>query len=132
MGKGLSELQKNILIRMNRNRINHFQQNTAYRDRVGLLPFEDRGPADITTREILVEFYEIPAQNGIFEKQTFNLKVVGAKKYHAAFAAATRTITRLVERGLATKTARKGIRGIDMTEKGFDMVQSFWIKGERI
>ena len=102
MGKGLSELQKSILI-------------MAYRNRRGRY-----GAGDVKNREVLIEVYKFPFQSPSADTtsgtpQIFNRQEIGISRYRSASVSVVKAFNRLVNRGLAI---RKQNHGIILTEEG--------------
>ena len=99
MGRGLSELQKNIL----------------------QLAYTKQG--SVLARDILAEVYGFPATvTNIKSKEVgamiFSRKAIGEKRYQSASVAVAKAFNRLVARGLARREYNKGIA---LTKKGKDM-----------
>lgn len=103
MGRGLSPLQRHILLLAHDNR-------EAGRS--------GQGP-DIHTAEIIATVYGFPVPSGRDPRdsrhQTFSREEIGTQAYGAAAAAVSRTLRRLEERGLLTRHTRAGGR---LTEAG--------------
>ena len=102
MGKGLSELQKFILI-------------MAYRN-------QDRGYESVyvKNRDVLIEVYKFPfhspsANTSSGTPQIFKRQEIGISRYRSASVSVVKAFNRLVNRGLAI---RKYNHGIILTDKG--------------
>jgi hypothetical protein len=100
MGRGLSELQKSILI-------------IAYLNR-------DTGIGRVTNREILIKAYNFHAHepgpcHTSGSPQIFDRKEIGLSRYKSASVSVVKAFNRLAVRGLAR---RKHNYGIILTEKG--------------
>ena len=90
MGKGLSQLQKKILL-------------LAYGD-------DNR---NVMPCEVLISFYRFPLnQRG---KLVFDRQTIGINRYKAATVAVCKSMDRLSERGLASKVPNQGVF---LTKKG--------------
>ena len=89
MGRGLSELQKNIL----------------------QLAYTKQG--SILARDILAEVYGFPTVNNIKSKEVgalvFSRKAIGEKRYQSASVSVAKAFNRLAARGLAHREYNKGI-----------------------
>ena len=99
MGRGLSELQKNIL----------------------QLAYTNQG--SILARDILAEVYGFPATvSNIKSKEVgaliFSREAIGEKRYQSASVSVARAFNRLAARGLARREYNKGI---SLTKEGEDM-----------
>jgi len=102
MGKGLSELQKFILIMAYRNRHRSFESG------------------DVKNREVLIEVYKFPfhspsANTSSGTPQIFKRQEIGICRYRSASVSVVKAFNRLVNRGLAI---RKQNHGIILTEEG--------------
>ena len=109
MGKALSELQRKILRMAYRNRLQDARMIEA----------------DISARQVLVEYYGFPtiknietAENGAI---VFSRKAIGGKRYQSASVCVARAFDRLTARGLAH---RKYCYGITLTEKGIKLAEA--------
>ncbi|MDD1678198.1 MAG: hypothetical protein LUO93_03315 [Methanomicrobiales archaeon] len=123
MGRGLSLLQKWILVHALENR-----QNEPSR--------EISSGADLYTKEILAGFFGFPIKKECknestnpqetFADQLFFMHVVGKKKDRSAIATISRSVSRLQEKGLIhliQGTARGS--GVTLTEKGMQIASDF-------
>jgi hypothetical protein len=102
MGRGLSELQKKILIMAYRN------GGRGY------------GAGDVKNTEILIEVYKFPshppsANTSSGTPQIFRRNEIGIRKYRSASVSVVKSFNRLIGRGLAV---RKYNQGIILTAKG--------------
>jgi hypothetical protein len=108
MGKGLSELQKNIL-------------KLAYRNRCW-------GPStgDTTNSEILIEVYNFPAHtprpwHTSGQAQIFYPAEIGVNRYRSASVSVVKSFNRLEKRGLA----RRGYNhGITLSDEGIKVAKA--------
>jgi len=85
MGRGLSELQKNIL-------------QMAYTKQDNIL-----------ARDVLAEVYGFPTVTDISSKMVFSRKAIGKKRYQSASVSVAKAFNRLAARGLAHREYNKGI-----------------------
>jgi hypothetical protein len=107
MARGLSQLQKSILI-------------TAYRNRDGSYEF-----GHVKNHEVLKGFYGFPAHTPkpghvSGSPQMFNRQQIGISRYRAACVSTVKSFDRLSERGLAE---REKNHGIILTEEGFKVAK---------
>jgi hypothetical protein len=114
VGRGLSELQKEIL-------------KIAYRNQVEKGEKASSGLADVSNREVLVKVYGfVPEENKGLNKDKpfiFNRRVIGAKRYQSASTAVAKAFKRLSNRGLAH---RKYSYGIILTETGNEVARALY------
>jgi hypothetical protein len=108
MGKGLSELQKNIL-------------KIAYKNRDGFYKF-----GHIRNYEVLIEVYNFPfhspaADSSSGTPQIFNRQEIGFNRYRAACVSTVKAFNRLSKRGLAQ---RKHNHGIILTDEGLKVAKT--------
>jgi hypothetical protein len=92
MGKGLSELQKSILIMAYRNRARRYVEN----------------------KDVLIEFYKFPPHapgpsHVSGTPQIFNRNEIGINRYRSASVSVVKAFNRLVNRGLAIRKQNHGI-----------------------
>lgn len=105
MGRGLSELQKNIL-------------QIAYTKH-----------GNILAKNVLVEVYGFPTVTDIRSKMVFSRKVIGKKRYQAASTSIAKAFNRLAKRGLAH---RKYNEGITLTKEGTEVAsRNLYLKKEK-
>jgi hypothetical protein len=101
MGKGLSELQKNIL-------------KIAYKNRDGFYKF-----GHVRNCEVLIRFYNFPfhspAAGSSGTPQIFNRQEIGLNRYRAACVSTVKSFDRICKRGFAE---RKQNHGIILTRRG--------------
>ena len=122
MGRGLSDLQRHILVSALAN-VQAGKGSKHYPD--GTI-----GGADLLNAEVLAVVYGFPLKrkhswhlkNGLREygDQKFSKSELGAKRYAAAHAALSRAITRLEQRGLVGvfSGVHSGWTGVRLTEAG--------------
>jgi len=96
MGRGLSELQKNIL----------------------QLAYTKQG--NILAKNVLAEVYGFPTVTDIRSKMVFSRKVIGEKRYQSASVSVAKAFNRLAARGLAR---RKYNEGITLTKEGIKVAK---------
>jgi|GEM_PF-6731097 len=133
MGRGLSDLQKYILVRSLEIRKEYPVVELRLEDRS---PFGPSVAPDISHGEILEGFYGIePAcslrfENGILNwRMRFNYSQLDEKAYRAAHAAISRAMSRLVARGLLSphlgnKHISYRSTGYELTEAGAAMAET--------
>ena len=85
MGRGLSELQKNIL-------------QMAYTKQ-----------ANILAKNVSVDVYGFPTVTDIRSKMVFSRKAIGKKRYQSASVSVAKAFNRLAARGLAHREYNEGI-----------------------
>jgi hypothetical protein len=107
MGRGLSELQKNIL-------------RLAYRNRR-----RGSGTGDTTNSEVLIKVYQFPAHppspwHDSGHAQIFYPAEIGVNRYRSASVSVAKAFNRLAKRGLA---ARKYNYGIILTDEGLKLAK---------
>ena len=99
MGKGLSRLQKDIL----------------------LLAYRQKGVCLV--RDVLTEVYRFPTKGNIQDAKhgalIFERKAIGLKKYQAAGVSVAKSFNRLIRRALASKQ----YYGINLTPNGITLVE---------
>ncbi len=114
MGRGLSELQQDIIV-------------IAYENKeAGLVSYETReGPvmsAHVKREQILRErFGWQPADRFGFLLKTFSKKEIGAEHYNRVMASLSRSLHRLEQRGMAWRTysyRADAWSGVELTEEG--------------
>ena len=102
MSKGLSELQKSILIMAYRNQ--ELGHNYGF----------------VKNRDVLIEIYKFPFHSPSTNTtsgtpQIFKRQEIGINLYQSGYASVVKSFGRLAKRGLAV---RKGYHGIVLTEEG--------------
>jgi hypothetical protein len=128
MGRGLSDLQQQILLLAYHNRLT---ENRGYGTK-GL---------DLYFHEILAEYYHFPTRYNKLREihpdgghcsigaQYFNRRRIGRERYNAAQAAASRAIRRLEDRNLVEYKAwayHKGC-GLNLTANGISMARKLMV-----
>ncbi len=97
MGKGLSQLQKSILIIARRNRGRRLGYSTC----------------DVTNRDVLIEVYGFRPLYSPEKKRNgcmiFDRQAIGINRYRSASVSVAKAFNRLVKRGLARREYNHGI-----------------------
>ena len=112
MGRGLSDMQQAALRMAYENK----QAGKRYTSGGHELP-------QVALWEFLAQWYKWPVNRSVYVQQRFNSSAIGEGEYKAGKAAASRAISRLVERGLVRRT-----RAIIATSSGYELTE----EGERI
>lgn len=121
MGRGLSDLQKSILV-------------MAYGNHE---PTRGSFGCDLYTKDVLTGYYGWVPVKGYLDSpgsQSFDIQAIGEQKYRSTRAAVSRAFRRLERRGLVTRVmaVRSVWAGINLTEEGAEVAQSLSVNSAQI
>ena len=115
MGRGLSQLQKSILIIARRNRGRRWKPGGRWRYRDG----------DVVNREVLIKVYGFRPLYNPQKKRNgctiFDRRAIGINRYRSASVAVVKAFNRLTKRGLAR---REYNHGIILTDEGLRVAKT--------